>query len=831
MSSATNVDDNGPGPLGTAFKAFLFPLAGIAVEQQLPMLDFGGICPVFPHPGHVASWLAALAGLVFVHRIAFFRHPKDLEASDLRRAAALLGFALGLCCLYGAMLLPFVPLFAIGTILGIGLLGFSPFFCLYGCVIYYRMLRETCLEMKLNLAALKRPLAAGAAAAVALTLALQVPSLLEEWVVRRSLQDRGAEAHLAIGKLRLWGPGALLKRCYGAETLAVHWPVHYLFEALAPAGRPGTEACRRIFFRVTGHPFNAFPPPRIDLGMVGAGNRVSADWLVADAEVGAQAVRGRVTGLELEHSTIACRVETAAALAHVDRKMELRNDSRRQREARMRLRMPAGAVASHLSLWVNGKEEQAAFGSRAAATKAYQQVAVVQRRDPALLGTMGPDQVLLQVFPVNAGAVATVRVGFTCPLLAGTDSLQLALPAIGERNFDVVAGFRHHLVVEGARPLPVPPGTAGPSATAAGAAADALADDALLAPTRPSLRFPSAGTVPPGAAAARDADGWTVQRWSAAAPHPVRAKVILVVDGSTTMNECRPKWAELLAGWPSWAELELVVAGDELRSSPRGRPPGELAAWLECQAFEGGIDPVPALASALQARPDLVIWLHGEQPVTLSATGPLRALLENSETPLLLALPAVAGGNRVADALDGARRFLQAPRLGSLSDDLARLPLAVSADPASPDVPLDLFGPHRRSFERLSSPPALDGPRAPVRVSDDLGRLWAAGQARRNAAAGDPAKAAALAVRFRLVTPWSSAVVLETRKDYEKFDLDPSKPAAVGSIGVPEPDLWLLALLAGLLLAWTARPRGTVRPPDTARTPACAQCSTAGRDR
>lgn len=817
MSSATNVDDNGPGPLGTAFKAFLFPLAGIAVEQQLPMLDFRGVCPVFPHPGHVASWLAALAGLVFVHRIAFFRHPKDLEASDLKRAAALLGFALGLCCFYGAMLLPFVPAFAVGTILGVGILGFAPFFCLRGCVIYYRMLRETCLEMKLHLAALKRPLAAGAAAAVAVTLALQVPALLEEWVVRRSLQDQGAEARLAIAKLRLWGPGALLKRCYGVETLAVHWPIHYLFEAVAPEGRPGIEACRRIFFRVTGRPFNAFPPPRIDLGMMRRGDRVSADWLVADSEVGSQSVRGRVMGLELQRSTIACRVETAAALAHVDWKMELRNDSRRQREARMRLRMPAGAVASHLSLWVNGKEEQAAFGSRAAATKAYQQVAVVQRRDPALLGTLGPDQVLLQVFPVNAGAVATVRVGFTCPLLAGQDGLELALPAIGERNFDVAPGFGHQLAVEGARPP-----TAAPSL---------LADDALLAPTRPSLRFSSAGTVPPGAVIARDADGWTVQRWSAAAPHPARAKIILVVDGSTTLGECRPRWAELLAGWPSWAELEVLVAGDEAHGSPRGCPSGELAAWLERQPFEGGVDPVPALWSALQARPDLVVWLHGEQPVTLSATGPLRALLESAEAPLLLALPAVAGGNRVADALEGARRFLQAPRLGSLSDDLARLPLAVAADPASLDVPLDLFGHHRRVFERMSAPPALDGPRPPVRVSDELSRLWAAGQARRDAASGDPAKAADLAMRFRLVTPWSSAVVLETRKDYEKFDLDPSKPAAVGAIGVPEPGLWLLALLAGLLLAWMARPMGRVRPPDTARTPACARCSTADRDR
>lgn len=398
---------------------------------------------------------------------------------------------------------------------------------------------------------------------------------------------------------------------------------------------------------------------------------------------------------------------------------------------------------------------------------------------------------------MNAGTFATVRVGFTCPLLAGEGDLKLALPAIGERNFDVAPGFRHALAVR----------TGGPGSASAGTVASELPDAALLDPRLSSVRIPVSGSAPPPPAAAKDADGWTVQRWSAASPTPARAKVILAVDGSTSLAEQRLGWDELLASWPAWAELEILVAGAQLQRSPTGLAPRELAGWLDRQPFEGGIDPVPAILSALQARPDLVVWLHGEQPVTLSETDSLRKLLESADTPLMLALPAVAGGNRVADSLEGARRFLQAPRLGALREDLARLPRALAVDPASLDLPLDAFGLYRRAFDRGAEPPAPAGPRALVPVSDQLGRLWAASQARRIAAAGDPAKAADLAVRFRLVTPWSSAVVLEARQDYEKFGLDPSKPAAVGTIGVPEPELWLLALLAGLLLAWSASRR------------------------
>jgi hypothetical protein len=72
-------------------------------------------------------------------------------------------------------------------------------------------------------------------------------------------------------------------------------------------------------------------------------------------------------------------------------------------------------------------------------------------------------------------------------------------------------------------------------------------------------------------------------------------------------------------------------------------------------------------------------------------------------------------------------------------------------------------------------------------ASDHLSRLWAAASADAMARAGRTAAATELAVRYRLVTPLTGAVVLERRSDYEAHGLDPKKRSALPDRGVPEP--------------------------------------------
>jgi hypothetical protein len=65
---------------------------------------------------------------------------------------------------------------------------------------------------------------------------------------------------------------------------------------------------------------------------------------------------------------------------------------------------------------------------------------------------------------------------------------------------------------------------------------------------------------------------------------------------------------------------------------------------------------------------------------------------------------------------------------------------------------------------------------------------------------GDRAEAVALATRYRLVTPVSGAVVLETQQQYDAARLTPVSQTTVPTL--PEPHEWALIIIACAALMW-----------------------------
>ena len=85
--------------------------------------------------------------------------------------------------------------------------------------------------------------------------------------------------------------------------------------------------------------------------------------------------------------------------------------------------------------------------------------------------------------------------------------------------------------------------------------------------------------------------------------------------------------------------------------------------------------------------------------------------------------------------------------------------------------------------------------------SDHIARLWANERVLElMRSRGDRAEAVALATRYRLVTPVSGAVVLETKQQYDESRLTPVSQATVPT--VPEPHEWALLLIACAALSW-----------------------------
>ena len=96
-------------------------------------------------------------------------------------------------------------------------------------------------------------------------------------------------------------------------------------------------------------------------------------------------------------------------------------------------------------------------------------------------------------------------------------------------------------------------------------------------------------------------------------------------------------------------------------------------------------------------------------------------------------------------------------------------------------------------------------PEGIAKGSDHIARLWASDRVlelMRADPTGNRAAAVALATQYRLVTPVSGAVVLETKQQYDESRLTPVSQATVPT--VPEPHEWALLLIACAALSWWA---------------------------
>ena len=269
-------------------------------------------------------------------------------------------------------------------------------------------------------------------------------------------------------------------------------------------------------------------------------------------------VAGRVKGLSLLSSRMDSVAEPDAALVYCEWTLEFKNVSSQPREARAQIALPPGGVVSRLTLWIDGEEREAAFGGRSQTRQAYQQVAVIRRRDPVLVTTCGPDRVLAQCFPVPAnGGVMKVRLGITAPLIV--DSLEqgrFVWPCFLERNFGIASDFKHGLSIESSALLSSEGGALTPAKTNSHPflLREELADTDLGESSR------SVVTVrrPPEIASVWSPSGdegqlirQTIRSTQATAP----PRIVLLLDGSVGMQRFVTEISEALSEVPSTVEI------------------------------------------------------------------------------------------------------------------------------------------------------------------------------------------------------------------------------------------------------------------------------------
>ena len=635
---------------------------------------------------------------------------------------------------------------------------------------------------------------------------------LTERGISQALSDSPDEQDKGLGLLRtIGGRDEVLRRCYNIVPQR-GWRLFSDFDGPRESITETGQKHRVLYYRLTGRPFNSEPrPARRELRF---GSRVQSDdtwedFWIADSEIGRMAVGGRVRGLRLASSTIDGTIEASAdgtagpAIAYLEWTMEFRNQSSVQREARAEVTLPSGAVASRLTLWIDGQEQLAAYGKRSQVTRAYRQVAVTERRDPALLNAVGSDRVLLQCFPIPPGETLKAKIGLTAPLIFRDGQAHLQLPHMSERNFTISPELKHNVWVESQARVETHCTALTVTRTSKGIEVrGALSDKQLHDPSEGVLSLAAKIDKPLhyiASLSGRQASMVLTPESPATAP----SAVCLVIDGSAAMAGpiTEVDWASVSRALPADVKVNVIFASDrpvqwrQDWAAPTDAVAG-LQQWVTDRSFVGGCSSEKALEMAwdLCAQRDggLIMWVHGAQPVVLSSSEGLTQRFRRRPggkpgNPVLVGVQGLPGPHRLVEELAGIEGFRRLPVLLSLQQTLQH---AVSA--AASAGPVRMFN---LTDAMVSSRPVKGARKA----SGHLVRLAAFERilAARRSQKVDR-NVIELAVKMQLVTPLSGAVVLETKAQYERNELEPSSPETQPV--VPEPTTLVLLAFGGLML-------------------------------
>lgn len=722
----------------------LLPLAALVVGLSLEGEDTF-IAGIMPTPFHVA-----LVASVPVANLVAWTCLLRGRGAQSRLVSALCGFSVGICAVYAVELVPLMFLGLVFCALGfwyfglgfLGLLPCAPATGFVSALVFRHKLASVSKEAGVEQVG---GFLAGLLAAALVWTVLGGSAIAAYCGCRRGLSDDPAVAAKGIQLARSLGREDVVRRyCRtGSFIDTTHWGRWEWW-----TGDDSTPEQRDLlYYRITGENPVYLHSWRSRRGML--------SW---DYFVGGEKVGGIVEGLSLKDSAYDTTVDAASGVGYCEWTVTFANSRTwGEAEARCRIALPPGGVVSRLTLWVNGEESEAAFGTKGQVRRAYESV-VRRRRDPVLVNVCGPDQVQLQCFPVPHEGEMKVRLGVTVPLQVAADgkSARFPAPAIATRNFSVPADIIGLPAAETVV-LDAPPAA---FASFSDESREELAGSAILQK-------------------ASSAPGWRPER------------VAFVIDTSAAMKPHIGKVFSALVGRvPGDIKREYWFLDDMPRDKPlpfipKIRP-----------ACAGGRPALHTLVKALdslssQPGPSALVWIHAGEPLA-SQNGDAFALkLRKSPETRLFLCQVDVGDCPVAESMSPS------PQIASLTAEA----LLGGIDHALEWLLAGWGGSNSWNAVRMKVPLA-EVPAEAAKASDHLGRLWAAEETARVFRTGDPValeKAQKTALPWHIVTAATGAVVLETQEQFKENGLEQVSPSSVPT--TPEPSSILSLAVVALVFA------------------------------
>lgn len=773
------------------YLGIILPTLAILAETQYHLCARHFFDP-FPSPSHTLLF----AMIPLANLLAWLSLKRNMS-SQLGLALFANGMAIGVAILYSLMFLPLVPqscqlLFCYG----VGLLALAPILALIVLSLTAAKVTNFASEFgtQFHPHQVKH---LGHLVILTVVLAIELPSTITR--IAMGMASKPESMQQGLDLLRSLGDReVMLRACYERSGKATD-VLGSLYEVSHPAD---VETMREIFYRANGRSFNSFPIPeaaRATMNHMGTlpydGMDQPDDEFDFDPDIAGEMVSGVSRGLSASKSKLNAQIDSDACVSQIDWFLDFSNKSRFDREVRSRIRLPHGAAVNQASLIVDGKEYECKITLKEQAREIYR-AAVESKKNPLLVSVCGDDTVLVQCYPVPPGNSLSLHLGIVSPLsLNQKGQAVLSLPQFEERNFQISSP--HSLSLSANHELKAPWGefkAEHPNNNIYKLSGNI--DSAKLAT--------GGGIVNVERAAGSGNNFWSRDEYDCAGvPQLVKeklvdsglkkpARLIVLIDLSASMADYVKEISEALKKLPPGIEVSFEGVGDPGSHDGGihyfGKP--EQLAGLICKGGQGDAGALHnALLKCGRTTPyTAILWLHGAQPTLPSQyyqASHIPLILNNwrVEAPLLYDMQLSSGPNSILDGVS-SNNLLKVPRSGTVCEDLSALfeqwenpdKFKIFEFEKSPALTIYPALPHAAcARDRVAAALAAPAPEtAPVlppggQTMKQLAQLWASSRVNQLHREHNEAAALAVAAHYHLVTPVSSAVLVDTVPELVKM--------------------------------------------------------------
>jgi len=761
---------------------------------------------------------------------------KNASERDIKWMASLQAIAVAVSSMLLLILLPLVILAVIGTCIcifcdpktalmafGYILVAIGPFFTSFE--LYERIRRRSPKGTKVP--------GISRVNALALVMSVVLFAILPTTLTRhcqRAAENPATRTQALLLLRALGDDNTLLKSCYDQYT-NMPWYFAFLHWTLDSDGDPEKyRPARELFYRVRGIAFNSVSRPN-DNSTRDYYYFDDSDWWYrywrTDRDFAGDTVGGIVKGLSLDKSKISGWVDGNEAVSHLNWKMNFANSDSRDAELRGQLLLPPHAVITGCSLWIKGVKHDAVFAERASAKAAYAQSAE-KGETPLLVSTAGAGRVLLQSSMGLWGKEAELDIEMTAPLtLADKGQATLPMPVFSERNFAISTD--HNIDLRSVTTMSGNPAFA--TAVESGEANTKYhlvgkLSNSDICTSKGALAF-SRNSAITAVQAISPLTRETIQETFSAERMQPTTPLVVVVDGSAGMASSLQTICKTLEQ-QHFTDATLVWAADVPKTLASHLDTSS-SAWHESvrkladSSSLGGQDNEAALAQAVKSgtekgRSINIVWLHATQPVSFAGTNLLELIKATPSKVKLAEYQIEPGPNLVIKSLDQLSDFEQVPRGSGLAGDLQSLFARLAGAVDNMSI-LRTQGFATTSVQLSAHPLEL----AQLQASDQI--LTQLSDNLKRDVNGKMAES------LHLVTPLTSALVLETKEMYTDYNVQKfggesvqhtevatqakeSGPMGISMPGMistkPEPPMSLLMVIALLItmpVLWLIRKR------------------------